>query len=86
MQKATKVFLYVAMLSLACLLGGLVLAVLERGFPSSQSFSFDRIEVWGGQQEGLTLLRLGLFGFLVSAVICLALTIIQKIRSKNSSA
>jgi hypothetical protein len=86
MQKATKVFLYAAMLSLACLLGGLLLSVLDRDFPSNQPFSFNQVEVWGGQQEGLTLLRIGLLGFLVSSLTCLVLTIIQKIRSRNSSA
>jgi hypothetical protein len=86
MQKATKVFLYAAMLSLACLLSGLILVVLDRYFHSTPVFSSDHIEVWGGQQEGLTLLLIGLLGFLASSVICLTLTIIQKIRGRNSSA
>ena len=86
MQKAAKFFMYLAMVSLACLLSGLTLAVLENRFPSNQVLTFESVEVWCGPQEGLTLMRIGLLGFLLSSVVCIALSIIQKISSKDSSA
>ena len=86
MQKAAKFFMYLAMVSMACLLSGLTLAVLQNRFPSNEVLTFESVEVWFGPQEGQTLLRIGFLGFFLSSIVCIALSIIQKIRGKNSSA
>jgi hypothetical protein len=87
-QKANKLFLYLAMISLACLLSGLALSALDRFFPSHQSpvSGPNGAEIFIGSSEGLTLMKVGLLGFVLSAIICLVLTVIQKVRKGGSSA
>jgi hypothetical protein len=88
MQKATKLFLYAAMISLACLLSGITLSVLDRFFPSVQGpiSGPNGEEIFIGSSEGFTLMKVGLLGFLLFASICLVLTVIQKVRKTGSSA
>jgi hypothetical protein len=88
MQKATKLFLYAALISLACLLSAITLSVLDRYFPSVQGpiSGPNGEEIFIGSSEGLTLMKVGTLGFLLSAIIWLALTIIQKVRKTGSSA
>jgi len=88
MQKATKLFLYAALISLACLLSAITLSVLDRYFPSVQGpiSGPNGEEIFIGSSEGLTLMKVGTLGFLLSAIIWLALTIIQKVRNAGSSA
>jgi len=88
MQKATKLFLYAALISLACLFSAITLSVLDHYFPSVQGpiSGPNGEEIFIGSNEGLTLMKVGTLGFLLSAIIWLALTIIQKVRKTGPSA
>ncbi len=88
MKMATKLFFYLALASFACLLAGVLLGSLDHQFPSIKSpvSGPGSTEIFIGHTEGLTFTRIGVIGFLASAVVCLALTIIQKIRKPGSSA
>jgi len=86
MQKTTKFFLYIAMISFACVLAGLTLNALDHRFPTPSPANSFLADTFISSTEGLTLLWVGLVFFVASSVTCLILSAIQNFRRPGSSA